>query len=45
MLSVLHFDERLREQVEEMFNINLEGLPVGQEPMFFSTAVFKIDEI
>ena len=44
MLSVLKFDERLRGQVEEMFDINLEGLPAGQEPMFFSTAIFKIDD-
>jgi len=43
MLSILNFDEHLRGQVEEMFNINLEGLPAGKEPMFFSTAVFKID--
>lgn len=25
-----------------MFYINLEGLPVGKEPMIFYTAVFKI---
>jgi len=43
MLSVLNFDEHLREQVEDMFNINLKGLPPGKEPVFFSTAVFKID--
>lgn len=43
MLSVLNFDEHLRGQVEDMFNINLKGLPLGKEPMFFSTAVFKID--
>ncbi len=44
MLSVLNFDERLRGQVEEMFDINLEGLPAGKEPVFFSIAVFKIDD-
>lgn len=44
MLSVLNFDENLRGQVEDMFNINLEGLPPGKEPVFFSTAVFKIDD-
>jgi hypothetical protein len=44
MLSVLNFDERLRGQVEEMFDINLKGLPAGKEPMFFSTAIFKIDD-
>ena len=43
MLSVLNFDEHLRERVEEMFNINLEGIPAGKEPMFFSTAIFEID--
>lgn len=43
MLSILNFDEHLRGQVEDMFNINLEGLPPGMEPMFFSTAVFKMD--
>lgn len=43
MLSVLHFDENLRGQVEDMFNINFEGLPAGKEPMFFSTAVFRIE--
>ena len=44
MLSVLNFDESIRAQVEEMFDISLEGLPAGKEPMFFSTAVFKIDD-
>jgi len=43
MLCVLNFDEHLRGQVEDMFNINLEGIPAGKEPIFFSTAVFKID--
>lgn len=43
MLSILNFDEHLRGQVEDMFNINLEGIPAGKEPVFFSTAVFKID--
>ncbi|PNS00581.1 hypothetical protein X928_04700 [Petrotoga miotherma DSM 10691] len=42
LLSVLNFDEHLREQVEEMFNINLKGFPAGEEPMIFCTAVFKI---
>lgn len=44
MLSTLSFQEHLREQIEDMFNINLDGLPPGQEPMFFSTAVFKVDD-
>jgi len=44
MLSTLSFEEHLREQIEDMFNINLDGLPPGQEPMFFSTAVFKVDD-
>ena len=44
MLSILNFDEHLRGQVEDMFNINLNGLPPGKEPVFFSTAVFKIDD-
>jgi len=44
MLSVLNFDETIWEQVEEMFDINLEGLPAGKEPVFFSTAIFKIDD-
>jgi len=44
MLSVLNFDEHLRAQVEDMFQIDLEGLPPGKEPMFFSTAVFQIDD-
>ena len=44
MLSNLNFDGRLRRQVEELFNIDLKGLPPGQEPMFFSTAVFRIDD-
>jgi len=44
MLSILNFDEHLRGQVEDMFSIDLEGLPPGQEPMFFSTAVFKIGD-
>jgi len=44
MLSVLNFDESIRGQVEEMFDIHLEGLPVGKEPVFFSTAIFKIDD-
>ncbi len=44
MLSTLNFDESLRGKVEDMFNINLEGLPPGQEPMFFSTAVFRIED-
>jgi len=35
MLSILNFDERLRRKVEDMFNINLDGMPPGQEPMFF----------
>jgi hypothetical protein len=43
MLSILNFDEHLRGQVEDMFNINLNGLPPGKEPVFFSKAVFKID--
>ena len=44
MLSILNFDESLREKVEDMFNINLDGLPAGKEPMFFTTAVFKISD-
>ena len=44
MFSVLNFDEHIRGQVEEMFNINLEGLPAGKELIFFSTAVFKIGD-
>jgi len=44
MLSTLNFEEHLRGQIEDMFNINLDGLPPGQEPMFFSTAVFKVDD-
>ena len=43
MLSILNFDEHLRGQVEDMFNIDLKGLPPGKEPMFFSTAVFKMN--
>lgn len=44
MLSTLNFEEHLRGQVEDMFNIDLDGLPPGKEPMFFSTAVFKLDD-
>ena len=44
MLSILNFEEHLRGQIEDMSNINLDGLPPGQEPMFFSTAVFKVDD-
>lgn len=44
MFSILNFDEHIRGQVEEMFNINLEGLPAGKEHVFVSTAVFKIDD-
>jgi len=43
LLSVLKFDEHLHERVEEMFNINLESLPTGREPMIFCTAILKID--
>ena len=44
MLSILNFDEPLRPLVEDMFNIDFEGLPAGKEPMFFSTALFQIDD-
>src|SRR3972149_5390407 len=43
MLSILNFDKHLHEQVEDMFTINLKDMSAGQEPMFFSTAMFKID--
>jgi len=44
MLSVLSFEESLRGKVDELFNINLEGIPEGKEPMFFSTAIFSIND-
>jgi hypothetical protein len=43
MLSVLSLKENLREKVDELFTINLEGIPEGKEPMFFSTAIFSIN--
>lgn len=44
MLSVLSFEESLKGKVDELFNINLEGIPEGKEPMFFSTAIFSIND-
>lgn len=44
MLSVLSFEESLMGKVDELFNINLEGIPEGKEPMFFSTAFFSIND-
>lgn len=44
MLSVLSFEESLMGKVDELFNINLEGIPEGKEPMFFSTAIFSIND-
>jgi hypothetical protein len=40
---VLSLEENLREKVDELFTINLEGIPEGKEPMFFSTAIFSIN--
>ena len=44
LLSMLNFDEKLGKQVEDLFNINFEGVPSNMEPIFFSTAVFKIND-
>lgn len=44
MLSILSFEESLRGKLDELFNINLEGIPEGKEPIFFSTAIFSIND-
>ena len=44
MLSVLSFEESLRGKINELFSINLDGIPEGKEPIFFSTAIFSIKD-
>jgi len=44
MLSVLSIEESLTGKIDELFNINLEGIPEGKEPIFFSTAIFSIND-
>jgi hypothetical protein len=44
MRSVLSFEESLMGKIDELFNINLEGIHEGKEPIFFSTAIFSIDD-
>jgi len=34
MLSVLSIEESLTGKIDELFNINLEGIPEGKEPIF-----------
>jgi len=45
MFSLLNFKEDIHEKIEELFDINFEGMLEGMEPMCFTKAVFKIRDI
>ncbi len=45
MLSILKYDKKLIRQINDLFDINLKDVPVGKEILFFSKAVFKINDV
>lgn len=45
MFSLLNFEENLREKIEELFDIDFEGMLEGMEPMCFTKAVFQIKDV
>jgi len=43
LLSILNFDKQLYRRIEDLFNIDLNSVPEGKEPLYISKAVFKIN--
>ncbi len=43
LLSILNFDKQLYRRIEDLFNIDLNSVPDGKEPLYISKAVFKIN--
>jgi len=42
MFSFLNFKKDLHEKLEELFNIDFNGMPEGKEPMCFTRATFEV---
>lgn len=45
MFSLLNSKEDIHEKIEELFDIDFEGMLEGMEPMCFTKAVFKIRDV